>query len=172
MSEHWRPVPGWEGFYAVSDHGRVRSEHRVILQTNGIRRIVRERILRPAPDAHGHLHLMLFRNGCGTTFKVHHLVLSAFVGPRPPGMDGLHWDDVPDNNMLSNLRYGTPSDNRHDQVRNGRNHQANKTQCIAGHEFTQENTIVRRGGTRDCRACAYRRSAESRRRKKLERKSA
>jgi hypothetical protein len=24
-TEHWRPIAGWEGFYEVSDRGRVRS---------------------------------------------------------------------------------------------------------------------------------------------------
>ncbi|NIH98089.1 hypothetical protein FHU31_005095 [Mycolicibacterium fluoranthenivorans] len=47
--------------------------------------------------------------------KVHHLVLLAFVGPRPPGLHALHCDDDPLNNHLSNLRYGTPSENQHDR---------------------------------------------------------
>lgn len=173
MTERWLSVPGWEDLYSVSDQGRVKSEHRVIVQSNGIRRVVRERILQPAPDSHGHLHVVLYRGGRGTTVKVHLLVLASFVGPRPPGLDGLHWDDVPDNNALLNLRYGSPSENRHDQVRNGGHHQANKTHCVNGHAFTPENTIVRRNGNRDCRPCAYRRSAESyQRRKSTERKSA
>jgi hypothetical protein len=38
---------------------------------------------------------------------VHHLVLEAFVGPCPEGMECLHGDDIPDNNILSNLQWGT-----------------------------------------------------------------
>jgi hypothetical protein len=51
---------------------------------------------------------------------VHHLVLEAFVGPRPKGMECCHWDDDATNNRLSNLRWGTRLDNMQDRIRNGR----------------------------------------------------
>jgi hypothetical protein len=47
------------------------------------------------------------------------LVLEAFAGPRPDGMDALHRDDNPTNNRFDNLRWGTRSDNLFDAVRNG-----------------------------------------------------
>ena len=30
MIEEWRPIPGFEGYYSVSDLGCVRSERRVV----------------------------------------------------------------------------------------------------------------------------------------------
>jgi hypothetical protein len=45
--------------------------------------------------------------GRGTTRYVHGLVLEAFVGPRPDGMEALHADDNTANNALSNLSWGT-----------------------------------------------------------------
>lgn len=50
---------------------------------------------------------------------VHHLVLEAFVGPRPAGMQGCHRDDDPRNNALDNLRWDTPAGNKSDAVRRG-----------------------------------------------------
>jgi hypothetical protein len=49
---------------------------------------------------------------------VHTLILETFVGPRPKGMKALH-DPDPDrsNNRLSNLRWGTTSDNMRDAIR-------------------------------------------------------
>jgi len=41
--------------------------------------------------------------------SVHSLVLEAFVGPRPEGMDGCHENDVPWDNRLSNLKWDTHS---------------------------------------------------------------
>lgn len=35
MTERWLPVPGWEGFYEVSDQGRVRGLDRVLVRKNG-----------------------------------------------------------------------------------------------------------------------------------------
>lgn len=172
MSERWLPVPGWEGYYSVSDHGRVRSDLRTVINRNAKTMTVRERILRPGRAQSGHLHVMLYRDGRGTTAKVHQLVLLAFVGECPANSEGLHWDDNPGNNFLTNLRYGTKSDNRRDSVRNGRHHQAKKAQCVHGHKFTIANTIVRSNGTRNCRACAYKRAANYRSRTANEKEAA
>lgn len=43
----------------------------------------------------------------------------AFIGPRPEGLQVLHSDDVPTNNNISNLRYGTPKQNAEDRELNG-----------------------------------------------------
>jgi hypothetical protein len=51
--------------------------------------------------------------------KVHLLVLEAFVGPCPPGMEGCHDDGDAANNKLSNLRWDTHKNNIEDQVKHG-----------------------------------------------------
>lgn len=55
----------------------------------------------------------------GNEHYVHHLVLEAFVGPRPSGMQGCHDDGVPTNNKADNLRWDTPKGNHADRVRHG-----------------------------------------------------
>ena len=50
-------------------------------------------------------------------FLVHRLVLLAFVGPCPVGMEGCHFDNDATNNRLSNLRWDTLSNNQKDRVR-------------------------------------------------------
>jgi hypothetical protein len=62
----------------------------------------------------------LSRGARGTTKTrlVHHLVLEAFVGPRPDGQVGCHFDDDPRNNRVENLRWDTSSANALDRVRN------------------------------------------------------
>lgn len=51
---------------------------------------------------------------------VHRLVLEAFVGPCPDGMECLHADFDTANNRASNLRWGTHLENIGDGVRQGR----------------------------------------------------
>jgi hypothetical protein len=75
-------------------------------------------VLKPAPKPSGHLSVVLGRDG--GTRDVHRIVLDAFVGPRPDGMECRHLDDDPTNNALSNLVWGTRSENQLDAVRNGR----------------------------------------------------
>lgn len=162
--EEWRPVVGYEGLYEVSDHGSVRSLDREVKYSNGGVRIHRGRMLRPDRHRNGRLQVCLYRNGKGPQHMVHRLVLEAFVGPCPPGMIGCHWDDDPDNNHVSNLRWDTISANMQDKVRNGGHHLANLTHCPRGHEYTPENTYIGRqanGGThRKCRACGRERFHE------------
>lgn len=56
----------------------------------------------------------------GRTFGVHRLVLLAFVGPCPEGMEGCHNDGNPHNNALSNLRWDSDKANQADRERHGR----------------------------------------------------
>jgi hypothetical protein len=140
---------GYEARYEVSDLGRVRALPRVDAQ-GGHRKL---RLFKPSRmDAWGHRGVKLRRDGVARSRYVHHLVLEAFVGPCPPGMVACHWNDVPDDNRLSNLRWATKSENRLDCVRNGGDHNASKTDCVRGHQFTSENTTLR-NGRRHCREC-------------------
>ena len=147
------PVVGYEGLYEVSDHGGVRSLPRPAV--DGVRWLKGKR-LSPTKIGTGgryYYRVKLWRDGHERLVRVHHLVLEAFVGPRPAGHDGLYWDDDPLNNHVSNLRWGTDADNQQDVLRNGRNFWANKTHCPAGHEYTPENTYVCKRGKRTCKTC-------------------
>ncbi|MGC5078489.1 HNH endonuclease signature motif containing protein [Agrococcus sp. DT81.2] len=107
--------------------------------------------------------------GKSRVVRVHHLVLEAFVGPRPDGMFGCHWNDDPYDNRLENLRWATPSANSLDSVRNRTHAAATRTACPRGHEYTPSNTYVytNRDGrqTRSCRACKTTSSREWARRR-------
>lgn len=148
IQERWLPVPGFEGKYDVSDQGRVRS-----WVTRGV---PKPHVLSDVPkNGYGHPICALYQEHTQRSLhSVHALVLLAFVGPRPDGMLTRHLDGDPTNNHLSNLVYGTPSENAMDAVRHGTNCQAVKTHCPSGHEYTPENTYVRPGfGHRLCRTC-------------------
>lgn len=154
--ERWLPIPGYEGFYEVSGHGRVRSLNRTILRSDGVWQPCRGRVLRPGgSNGPGHL----FVNLCGMDKRhrvhwVHRLVLQAFVGPCPTGKMCCHWDDGPKNNRLSNLRWDTRSKNVHDAVRNGRNFRAARTHCPRNHPFRSPNLIITyEPKCRRCLAC-------------------
>src|SRR5215813_4747451 len=74
---------------------------------------------------------------------VHTLVLLAFVGPRPAGMQCCHRDGDRTNNRLENLRWGTWRDNYADQIRHGtdgrgeRNPRAKLTEADVRHIRSQ-----------------------------------
>ncbi len=152
--EQWRPVPGWAGIYSVSDQGRVRSENRTVTLPCGQIRSYRQRILSPAIDPMGRCQINLKNGAVLRKVRIHTLVLEAFVGPRPEGMEACHFDDDATNNKLENLRWDTSLANKQDMARNGGGNQnKEKTHCVRGHEFTPDNVYHRGDGGRDCRKC-------------------
>lgn len=159
--EVWKAIPGYEGLYEVSNQGRVKSLARTVHQVDGRVRRFKETIKACPITGMGYRTVMLYKDNKGSQRHVHRLVLESFVGPCPPGSVACHWDDDRLNNTLSNLRWGSRSDNAYDKVRNGRCPKASKTHCIRGHEFTESNTYVRRGrpGTRECKTCNRERSS-------------
>jgi hypothetical protein len=112
--EEWRPVPGYEGLYEVSDHGNVRSLPR--MTRTGVHG---GQVLKPQPDGHGYWHLQLSRDNQQKTFKVYALVAAAFIGPRPPGYDVRHGPAGKGDDSLANLCYGTRAQNEQDKKRDG-----------------------------------------------------
>lgn len=159
VDESWRPVVGFEGLYEVSDCGRIRSLDRTV-NRNGVLCLIRGTLRASRLDAEGRPKLELYRDGTVTTARVHRLVLNAFVGARPDGMEGCHNDGDPTNNHLSNLRWDTQSENQRDSVRHGTHVNTRKSHCINGHPLDSENLIafIRDGRPRrECRTCAARR---------------
>ena len=115
---NWTPVVGFEDEYAVSEAGEVKSLARPAWNGNG-RRSLRERILKPGVCESGRLLVVLYKNGKKYSRLVHKLVLEAFRGMCPPGMECCHNDGNASNNALDNLRWGTHAENEADKVLHG-----------------------------------------------------
>ena len=161
-AERWLPVPGWEGLYEVSDLGRVRSLDRYVRTHHNGRRLVPGRILKPQPASkYGHLKVGFSSEGSKIRwYQIHQLVMLAFVGPCPDGMEIRHIDSMPWNNALANLAYGTRKENAQDRVQNGTDNHARKTHCpTCGLPYDEANTYWYKGA-RQCKNCRLRRSRE------------
>lgn len=116
--ERWQPVVGYEGVYEVSNLGRVRSLDRTVRR--GAATYFRAGVLlTPKRQTTGHLWVGLCSRGRKTAHRIHALVLAAFTGPRPKGMEIRHLDGDAKNNALTNLVYGTSSENKHDAYAHG-----------------------------------------------------
>lgn len=151
-TEIWKPVVGFEESYEVSDRGRVRSIDRVT--PHGAHRRGVE--LSAAPGHRGHLRVTLFDHGDRRLIYVHRLVLEAFVGPCPRGMECCHSDGDPKNNSLTNLRWDTRSANGLDAAKHGTHGNKRKSHCLRGHPLVLPNLVAAhlKRGQRTCRACS------------------
>lgn len=114
MNEIWRPIRAYEGAFEVSDMGRVRSLSRIL--SDGRRWAGRVRRLKRLDSGHQSIKLV----SRGPFLLVHRLVLEAFIGPCPEGMEGCHNNGHADDNRLTNLRWDTRLANNADKIRHGR----------------------------------------------------
>lgn len=114
--ETWLPVPGFEGLYEISDQGRVYA-HPYSFTVRGKQYTVPGRMMKQrAGNPYGHRVVSIG----GKARYVHRLVLEAFAGPCPPGMEALHGPGGrTDNRWPENLRWGTHAENAADMVRDG-----------------------------------------------------
>jgi hypothetical protein len=94
----WKPIPGYEGLYSVSDRGEVRNDR------SG-------RILQHNVRTQYYPNVMLCKGGQTKRLKVHRLVALAFIGPNPKGLEINHKDGDRLNPHADNLEYVTRSQN-------------------------------------------------------------
>lgn len=150
--ETWLPVVGYEKLYQVSDLGRAWSEPRWSGGSSQGRRFREGRYLAKLYSPKGYPKYSILSEGVTYQVAAHTLVLTAFVGPCPPGMECCHEDGDPANCSLPNLRWDTHSSNLRDKVRHGTDFQSNKLCCPRKHLYVPEN--LRRGTPhRQCQAC-------------------
>lgn len=116
MTVEYREIPGWPG-YRVGDDGSVWSRMK-LGRPGGLGSVWRQRKPSKA-KAYGHCYVVLSMDGVSATFLIHRLVLEAFVGPCPPGMECCHNNGNSSDNRLANLRWDTSKSNKADMVRHG-----------------------------------------------------
>jgi hypothetical protein len=120
-TEEWRVVPDFP-CYEVSNQGRIRRTH-----TGKGRLMTKPRLRQPrvhiphkqCPDVAYHWIDLWYQNR-QHPIAVHHLVLIAFVGPRPNSSECRHLDGNGLNNHVGNLAWGTARQNYEDRVAMGR----------------------------------------------------
>lgn len=123
MKEEWRDIPGYKGYYQVSNLGRVRSLDRVVKRLGRDKRL-KGRVLKTklAGKNRDYHNLALHKEGSANYFNVHKLVALVFLGPTPEGMEVLHGEEGSKVNSVSNLRYGTRAENCQDTFKYGKGH--------------------------------------------------
>ena len=94
--KRWKAIPNYEGLYEVSNYGDIYS-----LRYN--------RELKPSTTTTGYKKIELYKDGKRKAYKIHRLVLYAFVGVKDDLVN--HKDGNPINNHISNLEYCNQSYN-------------------------------------------------------------
>lgn len=113
--EVWKPIPGYEGLYEVSNRGRIKSIAG-FKRYAGKQRRIKIRIVRGCRSV-----CLVDKNGRKKEVLIHLLVLLAFVGPKPKDkQECRHFPDKnPSHNCVENLQWGTYQEQWEDKVVHG-----------------------------------------------------
>lgn len=141
--EQWRDIPGYEGYYQVSDYGNVRS----VLFVNNIVRKPRIKNLHKQVGVHGRIYVSLYKDTNRKNCTVHRLVANAFI-PNPNNYPEVnHIDGNPQNNNVRNLEWCTKSYNEKHAYHNG------LQEKLVAYNNSRKKPIVRNDGKEY--SCAY-----------------
>lgn len=114
--EIWKNIEGYEGYYQVSNLGRVKNLGRYVKSINGAKSFKRERILKPDKSKENkrgqfYLRVTLSKENKQERFQVHRLVAKHFID-KVEGKNIInHKDGNPENNNYLNLEWSNYSEN-------------------------------------------------------------
>lgn len=152
--ENWKDIKGYEGFYQVSNLGRVRSLERDVYCQNGIVRHMEEKILVQCLCGDGYPLVNLCKNGKKKNMLVHRLVAEAFLqNPENKPMVN-HKNENPLNNCVDNLEWCTASYNINYGTRNERMIQNRRSYKLGNHPKAKQVFCVELNKKFDCIASA------------------
>lgn len=133
MDKRFREIESYPGYW-VSKYGEIYST----------RQKKEGRPLLQHPQEGGYQRVFLWNRETRKIDgkSVHVLVLEAFAGPCPEGMEARHLDGNASNNRLDNLKWGTRLENVEDRTKHGKHlRNAARGSRVAGVKLTEE--IVR-----------------------------
>jgi len=152
MEEIWKDIEGYEGYYQVSNLGRVKGLDRYITSTAGNLRFVPSKFLIDRLDSGGYMYYGLRKSG-KKNFRTHRLVAKYFI-PNPENKPQVnHIDGNKLNNSIENLEWVTQSENEKHAYALGLKNQKgsknntaklNEKQALEIYELAWEGILTRR----------------------------
>lgn len=116
-----RPIPGYEGLYAVTQDGRVWSQPRVVVRRNGVPMTVRGRWMKPILRDDGYHVVTVHRGAEQRHILVHRAVAAAWLPvPAEDQNEVNHKDAVRTHNGMPNIEWCTRLENVHHAIAMGR----------------------------------------------------
>ena len=138
MKEVWKDIAGYDGFYMVSNTGKVMSVGgRCGTSRNPL-------MLKQSANHDGYLKVRLLYNGKDVTAKVHRLVAEAFIENSDGKETVNHKDGNKQNNHVDNLEWADRSEQMYHAYRYGLKPRMNGEKCPAAKLTNEQAQEIRR----------------------------
>lgn len=134
--EEWKDIEGYEGSYAISTFGRVKSLERfVIYKGNSTRKV--HGVVMKGQNNRGYLSVIFRKNNAIKSFKIHRLVADAFIPNLENKYAVNHINEDKHHNFYLNLEWATCRENK--------NYSANRksTSNLAGASWSKSSNSWR-----------------------------
>lgn len=136
--EEWRDIPGFEGYYQISNQGRIRSAY----SANHFQGLYNFKTYTYGGKlVNGYRYINLIKPGKKKCYLVHRLVGFAFVPGYHKGLMIDHIDTNRENNTATNLRWVTFKGNAANPITLGRMTIANKRNALRGEKNVNAKKI-------------------------------
>ena len=109
--EVWKDIPGFEGFYQVSNFGNVKSLPRLQADKNGLQKVYKGKRIKPYVADHGYLAVHLMKNGERTKRRINRLVAEVFIPNQDNKPEVNHKNGIKTDNRAENLEWCTHQEN-------------------------------------------------------------
>ena len=110
IGEVWKDIPNYEGYYQISNLGRIKSVARKVKYQNSYRN-VKEKLKKTFIGKQGYERVELSKNGKIKKYNVHRIVANVFIS-NPLNKETVnHINGIKTDNRVENLEWATRSEN-------------------------------------------------------------
>lgn len=110
IGEVWKDIPNYEGYYQISNLGRIKSVARKVKYQNSYRN-VKEKLKKTFIGKQGYERVELSKNGKTKKYNVHRIVANVFIS-NPLNKETVnHINGIKTDNRVENLEWATRSEN-------------------------------------------------------------
>ena len=109
--EIWKDIKGYEGYYQISNKGRVKGLFRVVFHKLKGQKTIPKKILKSAISSPGYYAVKLTKNGKNKLIRIHRLLALHFISNPQNKPEINHKNGIKTDNRIENLEWVTRSEN-------------------------------------------------------------